>query len=69
MGISFYDFVNTRRIDYACSLLGNTSETVENIAYKSGFNSASTFYRVFVKVKGTTPAEFRKSACCSADRT
>ena len=69
LGISFYDFVNTRRIDYACSLLGNTSETVENIAYKSGFNSASTFYRVFVKVKGTTPAEFRKSACCSADCT
>lgn len=59
-GVSFYEYVNRLRIDYACTLLGNRSESIKNIAEQSGFNSPQSFIRTFVKLKGVNPTEFRK---------
>lgn len=59
-GKSFYDFVNTYRIEYSKTLLNKNDYTFEVIASKSGFNSLSTFRRAFYQACGCTPKEFRE---------
>ncbi len=56
---TFYDFVNRYRIEHACRLLENTSDSLTLIAERSGFNSQQSFIRVFSKIKGMTPTEYR----------
>lgn len=56
---SFYDYVNNLRVEHACSLLRNTADSLAMIAEESGFNSLSTFHRVFSSKKGMTPSEYR----------
>lgn len=58
-GLSFYDYVNRYRIEHACRLLLDSSDTVMHISDQSGFNSLSTFHRIFTKLKGMTPNEYR----------
>lgn len=60
LGVTFFDYVNNLRIEYACSLLTGNTESIEMVALKSGFNSVATFYRVFSQKKGCTPANFRE---------
>lgn len=60
LSTNFYDYINTFRIDAACSLLKETNLSLEQISEKSGFNSLSTFRRCFVKQVGCTPNQFRK---------
>lgn len=57
--ITFYDYVNRLRVDYACTLLSASDESVKVIAEKSGYNSPQTFIRVFTKFKGISPSDFR----------
>lgn len=58
-GLTFYDFVNNLRIKHAEGLLISTTHPVAMIAEESGFNSMSTFRRVFVAYHNCTPAEYR----------
>lgn len=58
---TFYDYVNTFRVDYACALLATTEIPIQEVAEKSGFSSASVFTRVFVKHKACTPSVYRNS--------
>lgn len=58
-GVSFYEYINALRIDYACTLLCQSSESVKTIARLSGFNSPQSFIRTFVKTKGMNPTQFR----------
>lgn len=56
----FVDYLNEVRIEHACSyLLQNYLKTYE-IAYKVGFRDEKYFSRVFKKVKGQSPSEYRK---------
>jgi AraC-like DNA-binding protein len=60
-GNNFYDFINGYRIMEAKRLLLDPSKrhyTVLAIAFESGFNSKTTFNKVFRKVTGLTPTEF-----------
>ena len=41
-------------------MLKFSDKAIEYIACNSGFYSGSTFYRVFKKISGVTPAEYRK---------
>ncbi len=59
VGCTFYDYVNRLRIDYACNLLVSSKENLSQIAEKSGFNSSQSFIRVFNKIKGISPTEYR----------
>ena len=63
LGETFYDYVNRQRIAYASELLlaENGNYVVEEIAFKSGFNSKSAFNTAFRKHTGTTPSNFRKT--------
>lgn len=56
---TFFSYVNQLRIKHACELLHTTDMPLEAIAQESGFNSKSSFYRIFKNLKGCTPNEYR----------
>ena len=58
-GCSFSEWVNRYRVEHACHLLSGPDVTSKEAGYQSGFNSLSTFYKVFKETKGMTPSEFR----------
>ncbi|RUO48048.1 helix-turn-helix transcriptional regulator [Pseudidiomarina donghaiensis] len=60
---TFFDFINRARIDNACQLLATTNHSVLDIAYATGFNSRSAFYKAFKNYLNQTPSEYR--ANCS----
>ncbi|MEJ6394254.1 helix-turn-helix transcriptional regulator [Gymnodinialimonas sp. 2305UL16-5] len=62
MGVSFFDFVNTCRVEEAKSLILAGEQPVTIIAYEVGFNSRSSFYTAFKKNTGMTPKEFKTAA-------
>ncbi len=61
-GTNISDYINKLRLNYARALLAipNDRRTVDAIALESGFNSRSTFYRLFKEHYGMTPIEFRR---------
>lgn len=68
LNTTFYDFINNQRIEKVSKALLENSPfdmTIEEIAERSGFNSAITFRRAFQKNTGTTPLKYRKSKHCS----
>ena len=61
---SFNSFVNEYRIKEAIQLLSKNdfnSLTIDTIAFDVGFNDRHNFYRVFKKMTGLSPTEFRKN--------
>jgi AraC-like DNA-binding protein len=59
-GRSFVEYVNDIRLEASMKLLKQTSESVEEISYRCGFNHLSHFHRTFKKTTGLTPGEYRK---------
>ena len=62
-GVSFFDYLNRYRIDYARELLvqlDSRENAILNVAFAVGFNSNSAFYAAFKKYVGQTPAQYRK---------
>ncbi|MPM35725.1 Xylose operon regulatory protein [bioreactor metagenome] len=60
MGISIYQFILSCRIDYFAHLLLTTERTLFDLALESGFNDCKNVSRIFKKMKGCTPLEYRK---------
>ncbi|MEK4249424.1 response regulator transcription factor [Paenibacillus sp. FSL W7-1287] len=58
--MNFVDYVNHMKMEEAKKLLDHTSESVESIADKLGFESKSYFLKVFKKYYGTSPVEYRQ---------
>lgn len=58
--ISVSEYINRRRIDHAIRLFQSTDFSSEHIAELSGFSSKSSFYRIFTKLTGKSPSEYRK---------
>ncbi len=62
IGTSFSNYINVYRVATAeKGLQSNDSHTLEAIGNESGFKSNSTFYAAFKKLKGITPAQYKKS--------
>ncbi|WP_261837104.1 helix-turn-helix transcriptional regulator [Vibrio ishigakensis] len=61
MSISFLTYLNNVRIEDACRLLINSQQQIGQIAIETGFDSLSSFNRNFLKLKGCSPSEYRKS--------
>ena len=59
-GINFTDYLNSRRVAFACELLASTSKNLNRIAEMSGFRSSNFFIKVFKKYEGVTPGEYRR---------
>lgn len=57
--ISFYKYLNQKRIAVAEKLLANPENTITDVALNSGFSSLSSFIRMFKIIKSCTPTEFR----------
>lgn len=62
LGVTFTEFVNTLRVSDARHLLTNTNRPVIQIAEEAGFASIQTFNRVFRKICGCTPSEYRANS-------
>ncbi len=58
-GIKFVDYIARRRFVRACQLLPNRQLRISEIAFEVGFQSLSQFNRVFKKVSGKSPSEYR----------
>jgi AraC-like DNA-binding protein len=62
LGKNFPTYINEYRINEACKLIATNGRlSFEAIGYEVGYNSKSTFYTAFKKVKDTTPALFKES--------
>lgn len=59
-GMNFSDYLKKIRIDNAKNMLLNTEQTVEDISYAVGYSDIKYFSRLFKKLTGVTPTEFRK---------
>ncbi len=60
--MSFTEYLNRCRISEAEKLLADPHKTVTEVAMDCGFNSISTFNRVFKLANQCTPAEYQKLA-------
>ncbi|QEN04326.1 helix-turn-helix domain-containing protein [Thiospirochaeta perfilievii] len=60
-GFSIIDYINHVRIQYAKKMLLNKKLSIVDICYKSGFGSVTNFGRVFKKLNGLTPRDYRKT--------
>jgi AraC-like DNA-binding protein len=59
---NFFEFVNEYRVEEFKKLVAdpkNKNFTILGLAYDSGFNSKATFNRIFKKMTGQTPSQFR----------
>ena len=57
--VSFYKYVNMKRIAKASELLTEPQNSITDVAINCGFSSLSSFIRMFKIIKGCTPTEFR----------
>lgn len=60
---NFCDYINSHRITHAKEMLSSQKGEhllLADIALESGFSNQSSFYRVFMKMEGITPAKYRK---------
>jgi len=58
-GMRLNDYINEVRVKDAAQQLTATEVSIIQIAYDVGFESMSTFYRVFQKVIGESPSSYR----------
>lgn len=60
-GVTPSEYMNELRIEEARFRLASTDESIIDIAYSVGFNSLSAFYRLFRKITGVSPANYRRT--------
>ncbi len=59
-GMRMNEYINVLRIRKASELLQVHDHSIADIAYAVGFESLSTFYRVFQKIMGESPGSYRE---------
>lgn len=59
MNMTFYEYLNQKRIKRAEELLYTTELSVTEVAMNSGFSSLSAFNRTFKSLNKCSPSEFR----------
>lgn len=59
MGISYQDYLNSRRVTKARNLLRSSALTITEIALSVGFCDPTAFGRIFKKLTGHTPSVYR----------
>jgi AraC-like DNA-binding protein len=58
-GINFVDYVAHARFEEACRLLHDGDMRISDVAFAAGFQSLSQFNRVFKRLCGKSPTQFR----------
>ncbi|OQB31013.1 MAG: Xylose operon regulatory protein [Bacteroidetes bacterium ADurb.Bin174] len=69
LGISIYQFILKYRIEQFAKLLVNTDRLLFDIALECGFNDNKNISRVFKKIKGLSPAEYRRQNQSKVEQT
>lgn len=65
---SFSTYINEYRINEACErILTDTNLKIEEIGYEVGFNSKSTFFTTFKRIKNTTPLLYREKFSANSE--
>jgi AraC-like DNA-binding protein len=57
----FVEYLNEVRISNACKYLMDTDTGISEIAYKCGYKTVSNFNKIFKKITGGTPKEYKKN--------
>lgn len=57
---TFYQFLTLKRVLTAERYLASTDLTVSEIALQAGFDSISSFNRVYKQLRGCTPSQYRR---------
>lgn len=60
MDCGILDYINEVRIQNAKTMLKETSLSIQEVSGKAGFSSSTAFIRIFKKLTGITPGEYRK---------
>ena len=60
LGMSFQEYLNQKRFEYACRLLFTTDRKILDISLSSGFSDVRYFNQAFLEQYGCTPKEYRK---------
>lgn len=55
------EYINIQRVNEAVYIMENQGISITDIAYMVGFNDLNYFTKVFKKLKGMTPSEYRKN--------
>ena len=58
-GVNFVEYVARTRFENACRLLHDGDLKISEIAFAAGFQSLSQFNRVFKRLSGKSPTQFR----------
>ena len=61
VGMTLTDYVNLTRVRRSLKLLKDASLPMQEIAERVGFSDANYYTRIFKKIHGTTPNEYRQS--------
>ncbi|MCL2190525.1 MAG: helix-turn-helix domain-containing protein [Treponema sp.] len=61
MGLPLWDYLNRLRIFLAAELLLSTDDSIQAIALRTGFQDQSYFCRIFKKMYGVPPGQFRRN--------
>lgn len=57
--INFRQYINTLRINHACTLLQNAAYSISEVSYMCGYDNPRTFHRAFLSICQTTPNKYR----------
>ncbi len=63
MGVSFYQYLNTYRVEQACQLFRSGHDAIGKVGELCGIPEPKTFCRLFKQHTGMTPTEFVKTFC------
>ncbi|MCY6960170.1 response regulator transcription factor [Clostridium brassicae] len=59
MGTNFNKYLTQKRIEEAKKMLESTNISINDIAFDVGYNEPNYFCKVFKKLEGVTPSEYR----------
>lgn len=59
--VNFKEFINLFRFEQACRLLAENTADIAFVSMECGFKSIRNFNRVFKKLSGITPSDYRNS--------
>ncbi len=59
-GKTAFQFIREYRVSRACQMIINSRKSISQICHDTGFNSFSSFNRVFKSIKGISASEYKK---------